>query len=87
MVGILPVSQEAQIEPTPDSCPGSGRIDQGQLCSGVLLGIIKSSLPGALLEKKGGKMAPGIIQFHILRGVLELLRPAVCSSPWVRKLS
>ena len=38
-----------------------------------LLGIIKSSLPGALLEKKGGKMAPGVIQFHVLHAVLNCL--------------
>lgn len=51
-----------------------------------LLGIIKSSLPGALLEKKGGKMAPGVIQFHVLHGVFELLSPEACSSWWAGKL-
>lgn len=51
-----------------------------------LLGIIKSSFPGALLEKKGGKMAPGVIQFHVLHGVFELLSPEACSSWWAGKL-
>lgn len=51
-----------------------------------LLGIIKSSLPGALLEKKGEKMAPGVIQFRILHGVFELHSPEACSSWWAGKL-
>lgn len=39
MVGISPASQGTHIKPTPDSCPRSGRIDQGQLCSEVCLAL------------------------------------------------